>query len=89
MAAKNPFDALHISLNEYALSLWGWWLPNVNVFSCFGSSKYSDLIIRCEARLGTGYLDSMITGIAHNINLRSLGSGRRHNRAQRRQCPRC
>ncbi len=116
MAAENPFNALHISLNEYALSLWDWWLPNANVFSFFSSSKYSDLIIRCEAqefkvhkivvcgqskyfssicdgdwkvRLGTGYLDSMITGIAHNINLRSLGSGRWHSRAQRRQYPRC
>ena len=50
MAAKNPLDALHTRLKGYGVCLRALWLPNANVSSHLNSSKYSDLIIRCEAQ---------------------------------------
>jgi len=50
MVAEDPFDALHASLKKYSLVSNALWLHDANTFSSFSSSKYSDLVIRCEGQ---------------------------------------
>lgn len=50
MALGNLTDALRTSLKEYDIVSDALWAPDVNTFSFLVSSKYSDLVVRCEGR---------------------------------------